>query len=62
MKLPPELILYNLLKHTLITKIVSRCIITKGPELNCDKMSDHGGMTEKEMHLFFLSDISIYLS
>ena len=24
--------------------------------------SDHGGMTEKEIHLFFLSDISIYLS
>ena len=33
-------------------------------DLNCplNHCLFHGGMTEKEPHLFFLSDISIYLS
>ena len=27
-----------------------------------ESLLNHGGMAEKEMHLFFLPDISIYLS
>ena len=44
-------------------------ILIKQKQYNLDSFArgyhaykDHGGMMEKEIHLFFLSDISIYLS